>query len=64
MSVVLGNASAVELVFGLAGLALIEHPLTINETQAVNMIRAVLTIHLLLLGKAGKQKREPSRKRM
>jgi hypothetical protein len=56
MSVVLGNGSAAELMFGLSGLALIEQPLTSNETQAINMIRDVLTLHLLLLGKADKQK--------
>jgi hypothetical protein len=48
MSVVLGNGSAEEPMFGVSGFGLTEQPLMrIDEAQALNMIKEVLTLHLL-----------------
>jgi hypothetical protein len=48
MSVVLGIGSAEELMLGVSGFGLTEQPLIrIDETQALNMIKEVLTLHLL-----------------
>jgi hypothetical protein len=48
MSVVLGIGSAEELMFGVSGFGLTEQPsMRIDETQALNMIKEVLTLHLL-----------------
>jgi hypothetical protein len=48
MSVVLGIGSADELMSGVSGFGLTEQLLIrIDETQALNMIKEVLTLHLL-----------------
>jgi hypothetical protein len=48
MSVVLGIGLAEELMAGVSGFGLTEQPLMrIDETQALNMIKEVLTLHLL-----------------